>query len=104
MGALGGGLPRNRERADTRTRYRTRDRDRDRRIVSLIPRALIAQSLQHAVGVAIVFGSSVPVAVIISSDAAEYWWLLAVPVRYCLGRHHTKRNKHAAVAAPRLPS
>ncbi|MBO3679144.1 TMEM175 family protein [Streptomyces sp. NEAU-YJ-81] len=69
-----------------------------------IPRALIAQSLQHAVGVAIVFGSSVPVAVIISSDAAEYWWLLAVPVRYCLGRHHTKRNKHAAVAASRLPS
>ncbi|MGK3108217.1 TMEM175 family protein [Streptomyces sp. WAC05858] len=65
-----------------------------------IPRALFTQSLQHAAGVALVFGSSVPVAVIISSDAAEYWWLLAVPVRYCLGRRHISASKHAAVAPP----
>ncbi|MEU1948008.1 TMEM175 family protein [Streptomyces sp. NPDC020125] len=63
-----------------------------------IPRALFTQSLQHAAGVALVFGSSVPVAMIISSDAAEYWWLLAAPVRYCLGRHHISTSKHAAVA------
>ncbi|MFE2185399.1 TMEM175 family protein [Streptomyces sp. NPDC059455] len=63
-----------------------------------IPRVLFARSLQHALGIAIVFGSSVPVAVIVSSDAAEYWWLLAVPVRYCLGRHHIRTSKHAAVA------
>ncbi|MGP3946161.1 TMEM175 family protein [Streptomyces sp. 6N106] len=62
-----------------------------------IPRSLFVQSLQHAAGVALIFGSSVPVAVIISSHAAEYWWLLAVPVRYYLGRRHISASKHAAV-------
>ncbi|CDR09519.1 TMEM175 family protein [Streptomyces iranensis] len=65
------------------------------------PRGLVTQTLQQTVGVAIVFGSSVPVAVIVSSDVAEYWWILAVPVRYCLARHHAKKRKHAATESPR---
>ncbi|MCQ8832809.1 TMEM175 family protein [Streptomyces malaysiensis] len=63
-----------------------------------VPRPLIAQSLQQAVGVAIVFGSSVPVAMV-SPDTAEYCWLLAVPVRFRLAWHHTRRHKHAAWTA-----
>ncbi|MFD8281355.1 hypothetical protein ACFV47_19455 [Streptomyces solisilvae] len=65
---------------------------------SRLEEALIAHSLQQAVGVAIVFGSSVPVAMV-SPDTAEYCWLLAVPVRFCLARHYTRRHKHAAWTA-----
>ncbi|MFE9004465.1 TMEM175 family protein [Streptomyces sp. NPDC007875] len=62
-------------------------------------RSLVTQSLRQAVGVAIVFGSSVPVAMV-WSDAAEYWWLLAVPVRFCLARRRPETNEQTAVAAP----
>jgi uncharacterized membrane protein len=61
-------------------------------------RSLITQSLHHAVAVAVIFGSSVPVT-LISPDAAEYWWvLLAVPVRICVARRHATRSQHASVA------
>ncbi|GHJ37148.1 TMEM175 family protein [Streptomyces sp. TS71-3] len=60
------------------------------------PRSLITQSLHYAAGAAVIFGSSVPVA-LISPSAAEYWWVaLAVPFRIYLAWHHGRSARHAA--------
>ncbi|MFD8780141.1 TMEM175 family protein [Streptomyces sp. NPDC056721] len=64
------------------------------------PRALITQSLHNAAGVAAIFGSSVPVA-LISPDAAEYWWAgLAIPLRLYAAWRNNKTARHAATTSP----
>lgn len=50
-----------------------------------VPRELVTHSMLLSGTVAAVFATSVPLT-LISPDLAEYWWILAVPVRRWLSR------------------
>jgi uncharacterized membrane protein len=54
-----------------------------------IPRSRIMHSAQQAASVALVFATSIPIT-LFSPTAAEYWWVLGVPVRFWLSRRHAE--------------
>jgi uncharacterized membrane protein len=69
-----------------------------------VPYELIAKPLRSAVGVAVIFGSSLPVA-LISPDAAEYWWIgMGIPVRLYNAWRQSRAAKHAAAMPPSDPT
>ncbi|MFE3646691.1 TMEM175 family protein [Streptomyces sp. NPDC059152] len=68
------------------------------------PYELIAKPLRSAVGVIVIFGSSLPVA-LISPDAAEYWWVgVGIPVRLYNAWRQSRAAKHAAAMPPSAPT
>ncbi|MFF0627478.1 TMEM175 family protein [Streptomyces sp. NPDC004296] len=68
------------------------------------PYELIVKPLYSAVGVVVIFGSSLPVA-LISPDAAEYWWVgLGIPVRLFSAWRQSRAAKHAAAMPPSAPT